>query len=224
MSITILLNVYNLHSSNVILSNIGIGAFHTGVEIKGKEYSFSQCGVVVTAPKLQDFGEFKEQIIMGEYIGTLLSIQEIMLSWTENGIFSRGVYDMANRNCNHFSDQLCFTLVNRHIPDWINRLSSIGAGVSTGKSPPPTASSSQSNNSLAPLGTVKTPSSPVALKETSNQQPIPGTSSSVFGWIAYLLDYKPATAEVPVVVDNNQKNKKKVLTEKQKDLLNKLKK
>jgi hypothetical protein len=128
----ILLNVYDLHESNDYLYSMGLGFYHTGIEIAinqetvGYEYSFSTLGISKTRPRLMAFGKLRTQIKLGTHTGNGVDIYAVInrLGDKEFGI---GTYDVTKHNCNHFTDALAFALFGVHIPGWINRLAHIGA-------------------------------------------------------------------------------------------------
>ncbi|CAM9603114.1 unnamed protein product [Choristocarpus tenellus] len=120
-------NVYDLHQSNSWLQHIGLGLYHSGVEIGGVEYTFSEAGVVQHAPRRVE-GEhcrFKTSEVMGEFIGSANDLHGIIRSMCDDG-FHAGSYNIARRNCNHFADELCFVLLGKRIPRWVNRAANIG--------------------------------------------------------------------------------------------------
>ena len=121
----VILNVYDLHDANSYLSNVGLGLFHTGVQIRGYEYSFSQVGISKTAPKSPIFGNFRESIEIGQCQGNL----EQILNDFRSADFAPGMYDLTKRNCNHFSDSFCRALAKRGIPDSINRVADVGTAL-----------------------------------------------------------------------------------------------
>ena len=56
---------------NNALQGVGVGFYHTGVQINNAEYSYSAAGVSRTAPQLQAFGRLREHILVGEYVGVM---------------------------------------------------------------------------------------------------------------------------------------------------------
>ena len=55
----------------------------------------------------------------------------IMLLWcclSADRYHARG-YHLLERNCNHFSNELCMALVNQPTPSWVNRMANSGARV-----------------------------------------------------------------------------------------------
>lgn len=68
----LLLNVYHLNPNNQFLYKIGLGFYHTGIEVNGMEYSFggnpyaSGTGVFMQPPNLDD-PSFFIQIELGEF-------------------------------------------------------------------------------------------------------------------------------------------------------------
>ncbi len=73
------LNVYDLGANNNWLHGMGLGAYHSGVEIYGREYSFGHgnsggSGVFEINPRSADGCVFREQILLGEI---QLSISEV---------------------------------------------------------------------------------------------------------------------------------------------------
>jgi hypothetical protein len=125
------LNVYDLHSSNRITSALGLGAYHTGVEYRGREYSFSAGGIGAGPPRECTGGEqavFKESIDMGktrvgpgDFNGVLREMRRR---------FPGSKYHVVTNNCNHFSEALCAMLFpdgnGTAFPAWVNRLARTG--------------------------------------------------------------------------------------------------
>ena len=128
---SIYLNIYDLPdqtSANSTLLGFGLGFYHTGVEFRGHEYSFSEHGVVRTSPCLPDFGNLREHLLLGEYVGSRSDFDGIV-SDLRAGLFQPGAYNLVHRNCNHFSEALCVAAIGVHIPTWVNRAASIGNSV-----------------------------------------------------------------------------------------------
>eukprot|EP00600_Ochromonadales_sp_CCMP1393_P003393 CAMPEP_0174990440 /NCGR_PEP_ID=MMETSP0004_2-20121128/21322_1 /TAXON_ID=420556 /ORGANISM="Ochromonas sp., Strain CCMP1393" /LENGTH=249 /DNA_ID=CAMNT_0016244047 /DNA_START=71 /DNA_END=820 /DNA_ORIENTATION=+ len=237
--ITILLKVYDLHQSNSILHTVGTGFYHTGVEVNGYEFSFSESGVVRTRPSLPQFGELRDSIVMGTYTEGMTGIYSI-ISNLRNDRFQPGSYDVVTLNCNHFSDSFCVATVNTHIPVWVNRMAEIGSNFSAQPSSPTGGQSNDMTAMKAP-GVVKSPELPtvntsrVSMPDEPNLGP--GTASSfsifnLFGWGANggkspsssANATNPAAAPNSVTSAQNETRKsnpkaKKELSAKQKELL-----
>jgi len=126
----ICLNVYDLTWANdygYYLFKTGV--YHSGVEIMGTEYSFGGhtepvSGVFETEPKHTPNAKFKECIEMGETELSTREIQAIIDGLRSE--FLGNSYHILNRNCNHFSNELCMALLKKPIPGWVNRLAYMG--------------------------------------------------------------------------------------------------
>mmetsp|Transcript_52013 Transcript_52013/g.96289 ORF Transcript_52013/g.96289 Transcript_52013/m.96289 type:complete len:281 (-) Transcript_52013:27-869(-) len=130
------LKVYDLGKSFVtrgVLNAVtkSYGAFHSGVEVYGREWSFGMTfddwssGVTWNPPGLNADHSFRESISMGQ---TALSpesvwkiIQELKRDWLGC------TYHILSRNCHHFSDELLRRLGVRRAPPWLNDLAESGA-------------------------------------------------------------------------------------------------
>lgn len=235
----VILNVYDLHESNRMLHSLGVGFFHTGVEINGYEFSFCGNGVVRTRPRLPDFGNFREQIVIGIYNGGMQGVYA-SISTLRNDTFQPGAYHPTNLNCNHFSDAFCMALVGQHIPNWINRAARIGSTMGVVA---PTNSESRGAGAVeafAAPGKVKSPGTAAAVVKKDKDPPAPtaetiSITSSIFSWFGWgqrdtaVIQNSETTPSIPVRgQSSSQANKKptekKELTEKQKMLLAKMKK
>jgi hypothetical protein len=194
----VFLNVYDLpeqESRNEQLQNIGVGFYHTGVEVhfeRGSmyEYSFSNMGISRTTPQLEAFGRLREQIRMGDVEDmSLQSLTETMNGIASSGGFSPGSYNVVHQNCNHFSDAACKALLNTGVPVWVNRAANMAAGFASKET---TASNSSSSGGagggggFAMPGKVKAPT----LKKFGNATatapapaPAPSGGGGVFDWI-----------------------------------------
>lgn len=119
------LNIYNLNRSNDFLYPIGLGFFHSGVEIAGREYSFgSNVGVFYSRPKDIRGATFKETIDYGFYVGTREQFNAIIKNLADE--FHANSYNLISKNCNCFSDAFLKKLVGKSIPGYVNRLASTG--------------------------------------------------------------------------------------------------
>ncbi|RYH20171.1 hypothetical protein EON65_24330 [archaeon] len=234
--IQIFLNVYDLHESNSILASLGAGFFHTGVEIDSYEYSFSPSGVNRTSPRLDAFGQLKEHLLMGIYIGRPGDLRQIITDLGRTD-FQPGLYNAVTLNCNHFSDALVFALLGQHIPSYINRVANIGSYVL-----PSSATSSAKTQTEeafpAPGVANKPPSQPVGApmsKQASTTQDGRAATNSGAGFFDSIFSFfgsSTASSATPTATSSTDKKvekttsaggKKKELSEKQRVALAKLK-
>ena len=128
----VILHVYDLSPVNRYSYEFGFGAFHTGVEVLGTEYTYggheaSSSGVFTHTPKSAPSAAYRMSISMGD---TSMSAADVRAEVASLGDFFRGDhYHLILRNCNHFSDALVERLTNRRIPRWCNRLAYMGSWV-----------------------------------------------------------------------------------------------
>mmetsp|Transcript_3740 Transcript_3740/g.10645 ORF Transcript_3740/g.10645 Transcript_3740/m.10645 type:complete len:220 (+) Transcript_3740:139-798(+) len=107
------------------------GAFHTGVEVYGREWSFGMTfddqstGVTWNPPAQNPDHNFRETLCMGytSYSSKQVTqiIEEMQREWLGC------TYNVLSRNCHSFSDALCVRLGVGHLPGWVNDLAGTGA-------------------------------------------------------------------------------------------------
>ncbi|PBC28071.1 PPPDE peptidase domain-containing protein [Apis cerana cerana] len=125
----IILNVYDMYWINEYTTPIGLGVFHSGVEIYGTEYAYGGhskpiSGIFEITPRVaEELGEqfrYRQSVHIGYTDFTEEDVTRIV---TELGKDFRGDrYHLMNKNCNHFSSQLTLILCGQEIPGWVNRL------------------------------------------------------------------------------------------------------
>jgi len=101
------------------------GAFHTGVEVNGMEWSFGyssegDTGVAWNLPRDHHQHQFRQAIPLGR---TQLSpdlIMDVLTDMCEE--YPGPGYHMLRRNCCHFADDFCKRLAVGGIPGWLHRL------------------------------------------------------------------------------------------------------
>lgn len=124
------LNVYDLTSINGYIRWAGLGVFHSAVEVHGVEYAFGAhdfpaTGVFEGEPRQCPGFKFRKSIFMGT---THLNSQEIREFVESQAVRYNGdTYHLIVKNCNHFSEDICYKLTGHRIPKWVNRLAKIGS-------------------------------------------------------------------------------------------------
>ncbi|KAI3671496.1 hypothetical protein L1987_87234 [Smallanthus sonchifolius] len=128
-SVPVYLNVYDLTSMNGYAYWLGLGVYHSGVQVHGVEYAFgchdqATTGIFEGEPKQCEGFTFRKQILIGWTEMNLREVRGIMedLAGDYKGIS----YNLITRNCNHFCKDVCVRLTGNSIPSWINRLARIG--------------------------------------------------------------------------------------------------
>ncbi|XP_017055213.1 deubiquitinase DESI2 [Drosophila ficusphila] len=133
----VLLNVYDLVPTNDYTLALGLGFFHSGVELYGREYGFGGhefpvSGIFEIAPcsgqvELGEHYRFRESILLGH---THLSCTDVEHIVVQLGVqFTGNSYHLTSKNCNHFSNSLVNIVCGRKIPGWVNRLAYLVACV-----------------------------------------------------------------------------------------------
>lgn len=153
------INIYDLNDLNKYTYYLGVGIFHSGLEVHGREYSFgghdyASSGIFEVAPReAPSPARFRCTAIVGY---TELTTAEVAETVTELGEHFHGnMYHLLERNCNSFVESLCLELTGKLPPLWVNRLArlalaanscapcilpaSIRAVASTPSVPPPNA-------------------------------------------------------------------------------------
>mmetsp|Transcript_56610 Transcript_56610/g.168440 ORF Transcript_56610/g.168440 Transcript_56610/m.168440 type:complete len:224 (+) Transcript_56610:61-732(+) len=130
----VLLNVYDLGTGlthcgmraiNTILGPLGAGAFHCGVEVHGREWSFTGnlaagTGVFACGPRACRDHTFAKTVMLGEVPlsaeDVLLIIRRLERSWQSSA------YRTLSRNCTHFCERLSAALGVGPIPAHLTSL------------------------------------------------------------------------------------------------------
>ncbi|KAI3763271.1 hypothetical protein L1987_53725 [Smallanthus sonchifolius] len=128
-SVPVYLNVYDLSSVNGCAYWLGLGVYHSGVQVHGVEFAFgfhkqSTTGIFEGEPKQCDGFTFRKQIPIGWTEMSLKEVRGFMEELARD--YTGNSYNLITRNCNHFCIDACIRLTGNPIPNWINRLAKIG--------------------------------------------------------------------------------------------------
>lgn len=149
---------------NTLLRAVGTGAFHTGVEVYGKEWSFGftndgSSGIFSCPPRCCKTHAYREAVPMGETDLSQVEVEELLMRLASNW---RGAhYDVLRRNCTHFSEEFCRKLGVGPIPAWVGNIALAGRTVDIGI------------QRVTSFRTIKTAKSVASAKTVSSASPGP---------------------------------------------------
>ena len=130
------LNVYDMYWLNDYASSLGVGIYHSGIEVYGVEYAygghpFAFSGVFENTPQdaeeLGDNFRFRESILLGETDFTAGDVRHMVQLLGHE--YRGDKYHLISKNCNHFTSALARSLTGRDIPAWVNRLALISGSI-----------------------------------------------------------------------------------------------
>ncbi|TMW92162.1 hypothetical protein EJD97_013428 [Solanum chilense] len=128
-SVPVYLNVYDLTPMNGYAYWIGLGVYHSGVQVHGVEYAFGaheypSTGIFEGEPKKCEGFIFRKTILIGWTEKTPREVRRVMEELADK--YKGNAYNLITKNCNHFCSDACLKLTNNPIPRWVNRLARIG--------------------------------------------------------------------------------------------------
>ncbi|CAN4086431.1 unnamed protein product [Withania somnifera] len=128
-SVPVYLNVYDLTSVNGYAYWLGLGVYHSGVQVHGVEYAFGAheyptTGIFEGEPKQCEGFKFRKAILIGWTEMSHGEVKRIMEALADK--YKGNDYNLISKNCNHFCNDACLKLTDNPIPSWVNRLARIG--------------------------------------------------------------------------------------------------
>ncbi|KAK4765466.1 hypothetical protein SAY86_026556 [Trapa natans] len=128
-SVPVYLNVYDLTPINGYTHWVGLGVYHSGVQVHGIEYAFGAhdyptTGIFEGEPKQCDGFTFRKTILIGKTDLGPTQVRAVMEELA--GEYRGNAYNLITKNCNHFCNFACIRLTGNPIPSWVNRLARIG--------------------------------------------------------------------------------------------------
>lgn len=124
------ISVYKLSISGVdVLDAIGagiLGTYHTGLVVAGEEWSYGghnykgKSGVYKSTPEMNTDYIFYQRIVMGRIATSTQNMEDSIRKFATTPKWAGPCYDLLERNCNHFTSDLCWLLLKKRPPDWIN--------------------------------------------------------------------------------------------------------
>ncbi|KAL9330839.1 hypothetical protein ACSQ67_000449 [Phaseolus vulgaris] len=123
------LNVYDLTPMNGYAYWLGLGVYHSGVQVHGVEYGFGAherdtTGIFEVEPRHCPGFTFRKSILIGSTDMGAKEVRELMERMAEE--YSGNTYHLIQKNCNHFCDDVCGKLTGKSTPRWVNRLARLG--------------------------------------------------------------------------------------------------
>ncbi|GAB4842651.1 hypothetical protein Ancab_012624 [Ancistrocladus abbreviatus] len=128
-SVPVYLNVYDITPINGYSYWLGLGVYHSGVQVHGVEYAFgaheySTTGIFEGEPKQCEGFTFRKAILIGWTELSAEEVKGVMEDLAEE--YKGNAYNLITKNCNHFCQDACVRLTGNPIPSWVNRLARIG--------------------------------------------------------------------------------------------------
>ncbi|KAK9229629.1 hypothetical protein WN944_022592 [Citrus x changshan-huyou] len=128
-SVPVHLNVYDLTPFNGYAYWLGLGVYHSGVQVHGVEYAFGAheyptTGIFEGEPKQCEGFTFRKSILIGKTDMGPAEVRTVMEDLAEE--YKGNAYNLITKNCNHFCNDACIRLTGNPIPSWVNRLARIG--------------------------------------------------------------------------------------------------
>jgi len=116
---------------NTVLKAVGTGAFHAGVEVYGKEWSFGATdggsGLFASEPGACEAHSYIRAMPVGSTALTEEEVYDLLRELADE--WQGDDYDLLRCNCCHFSETMCRRLGVGPVPSWVTNLAGHGAAV-----------------------------------------------------------------------------------------------
>ncbi|KAK9145024.1 hypothetical protein Sjap_004927 [Stephania japonica] len=123
------LNVYDLHPINGSIYWLGLGLYHSGIQVHGVEYEFGghdspSTSIFRGKPRECPGLTFRKSILIGRTDLGTHEVHKFMEDLSKS--YTGTSYNLITKNCNHFCNDVNLRLIGKRITHWINRLAKIG--------------------------------------------------------------------------------------------------
>ncbi|TVU48710.1 hypothetical protein EJB05_08355 [Eragrostis curvula] len=131
------LNIYDISPLNHYLYWVGLGIFHSGIEVHGMEYGFGAheyptSGVFEVEPKSCPGFIFRRSVCVGSTDMSRSQVRTAIEDLAED--YHGDTYHLIIKNCNHFTADVCKRLTGKPVPGWVNRLARLDDGLGSNAS------------------------------------------------------------------------------------------
>ncbi|KAL8171096.1 hypothetical protein V2J09_022900 [Rumex salicifolius] len=128
-AVPVYLNVYDLTPINGYAYWLGLGVYHSGVQVHEVEYGFGAhdhgtTGIFEVEPKQCPGFTFRKSILVGRTDLGPKEVRSLMEKLSKE--YLGNTYHLISKNCNHFCHDVSIQLTGRPIPSWVNRLARLG--------------------------------------------------------------------------------------------------
>ena len=117
-----MLNVYSMGAE--LLEPVGLGLHHSGLEVHGKEWTFSSGGVFSHTPRQAPGVKFSHAIVIADIRMSSKKVEDIVRDLRSD--YPGSSYNLLNKNCNIFANDLAVALTGKSVPGYVNRLARLG--------------------------------------------------------------------------------------------------
>jgi len=110
-----------------LIHYLGLGAYHSGLSINGRELSYGHCEVGSGVYVHDDYkiGEYNHlECHAKTYVETVKMSKEDVIQIINDTVvnYNGDEYEFLSHNCHNFVDDLCGRLCGKNIPGWVSRV------------------------------------------------------------------------------------------------------